>query len=67
MEEWRLPIEGMNCGGCVASVRRALEDLPQVQVVSVEVGQAILRLSSQQRTAVIQAIEDAGFGVPQAP
>ena len=61
MDELLLPIEGMSCGGCVASVRRALEAVPQTEIVSIEVGKAVVR--TEQRDAVVSAIEDAGFDV----
>jgi hypothetical protein len=38
MQNVKLQIEGMSCGGCVRNVRAALEALPGVQVKQVTVG-----------------------------
>jgi copper chaperone len=64
MDTLQLPIEGMSCGGCVASVRRALETVTNAVIVSVEVGQAVVRAAPETREKLVAAIEDAGFDVP---
>ena len=63
MQETRFPIQGMNCGGCVKGVIRALESVDGVEVVEVEVGHAVVRLDPATHGAVVNAIEDAGFDV----
>jgi copper chaperone len=63
--ETRIKVEGMTCGGCVASVKRALQQIEGVANVDVSLDQAQARVEydparvneSQLRTA----IEDAGF------
>lgn len=65
METTRIKVEGMTCGGCVASVKRALQQIEGVATVDVSLDQAQARVEydparvneSQLRTA----IEDAGF------
>ena len=65
MEKTRIKVEGMTCGGCVASVKRALQRIDGVSNVEVSLDQAqasvdydpVLVNESQLRTA----IEDAGF------
>lgn len=63
-----LPIEGMSCGGCVRSVRTALEAITGVHAVevSLELGRAEVELDPEltSRTALVGAIEGAGFDVP---
>ena len=58
-----LAIDGMSCEGCVTSVRKALDALPAVGIVSIEVGRAVLNLPDDQYDAALQAIEAAGFEV----
>ena len=59
----RFGIEGMTCGGCVASATRALEKTPGVTVEQLTLdGPAVVRLSDgADREAVRAAVEGAGF------
>jgi copper chaperone len=67
METVTLKVEGMTCGGCVASVTRVLKSTPGVD-------DAVVRLDSRSATvtfdpartsvpALKSAIEDAGYAV----
>lgn len=67
MTTLNLTIEGMTCGGCSASVQRALQALDGVALMSIshEDGHAVVsfddtRLSQQH---ILDAIEEAGFDV----
>lgn len=59
----RFGIEGMTCGGCVASATRALERTPGVTVEQLTLNEpAVVRLSDgADREAVRGAVEGAGF------
>lgn len=67
MTEITLGIRGMHCGGCVSSVRNVLSALPGVErvEVSLDPGQAVVSYDEArvQRTALVQAVADAGFEV----
>ncbi len=67
MDEIVLSVTGMTCGGCVNSVQKVLAALPGVQSVEVTLapGQARVAVdpSRIERSALAQAIVDAGFGV----
>ena len=67
METVTLKVEGMTCGGCVASVTRVLKATPGV-------GDAVVRLDTRSATVTFDpaqtsestlksAIEDAGYAV----
>ncbi len=57
-----LRIEGMSCGHCVRAVEHALQGVPGVQVVSVEVGRAVVTSPEPVNDAQLrEAIEQAGF------
>ena len=57
-----LDIGGMNCGACVAHVRKALERLPGTRVANVRVGSAdIVADSTITEAAIRQAIAGAGY------
>ena len=67
METVTLKVEGMTCGGCVASVTRVLKATPGV-------GDAVVQLDARSATvtydpsltsppALKSAIEDAGYAV----
>ena len=68
MREELIPIAGMTCGGCVASVNRVLKALPGVKSVEVSLtpGQAKVAYDENAvpRVALEKAIRDAGFTVP---
>ena len=62
-----LKVEGMSCGGCVASVTRVLRALPGVSdaTVSLQAGTAQVSFDEARtdQTALRAAIEDAGYEV----
>jgi len=65
METVTLKVEGMTCGGCVASVTRVLKAAPGVAdaVVKLEAKSATVTFDPAQTSvpALRDAIEDAGF------
>jgi copper chaperone len=67
METVTLNVEGMTCGGCVASVTRVLKAVPGVTDVEVGLGTHAARVtfdpSRTQVTELTSAIEGAGFDV----
>ncbi len=59
-----LQIEGMSCGGCVASVEAALVGVSGAVVRSVEIGRAEVDAGPETtRERLVEAIEGAGFDV----
>lgn len=73
METVSLSISGMTCGHCVASVRKALEEVPGVHVQNVGIGSAAVHLGAGATTdAVLASVADAGYeatvaGAGEAP
>ncbi len=65
MQTLTLNISGMTCGGCVKSVTKVLEALDGVTKaeVSLENASATITYDADkiQPTALIEAVEDAGF------
>lgn len=65
METLTLKVDGMTCGGCVASVTRVIEALDGVAKVAVSLEQAqvvvVADTAKVDRAQLVQAIEDAGF------
>ncbi|MBS1911478.1 MAG: heavy-metal-associated domain-containing protein [Bacteroidetes bacterium] len=60
----RIEIGGMSCGGCVNSVRKALDRLP-LERKEVEIGSATVEYDEATigHEAIVAAILDAGFEV----
>lgn len=61
-----IDVIGMTCSHCVASVKKALEDLPQVESAKVSLAdkQAVVSLTEEVSPEVLtEAIEDIGFEV----
>lgn len=62
-----LEIDGMTCGGCVASVTRVLSGLPGVTRAEVSLEKAQAVVEHDPTTAPVptlrSAVEDAGFTV----
>ena len=67
METITLKVDGMTCGGCVASVTRALTRVPGVSDVAVmlQAGTAKVEFDPTKTNvpALRTAIEDAGYDV----
>lgn len=64
MQNIRLTITGMHCGGCVKSVTRVLEELEGVEQATVMLeGYADIQFDENNVSIsqLIDAIEDAGF------
>ena len=70
MQTIDLPIRGMTCASCVATIERGLRRVPGVQTASVKLaaGQATISYdpAMAQVHHLIQAIEDAGYEVAAA-
>jgi len=68
METVTMKVQGMSCGGCVASVTRVLKAVPGVEQVDVKLqpGQATVRYDAAKVAvpALKAAIESAGYDVP---
>ena len=67
METVTMNVNGMTCGGCVASVTRVLKAVPGVSDVNVTLQppRAHVAYDSTRTTAAAlkAAVEDAGYGV----
>ena len=67
MEKIELKVEGMTCGGCVKSIQNALNGRKGVDtaVADLEAGTVAIEFDGKliQRSALEQAIVDAGFDV----
>jgi len=67
METARIDVQGMTCGGCVASVTRVVKALPGVAnvEVSLDPGRATVTYDAARTDvkAIERAIEDAGYDV----
>ena len=63
MEDAKFKIVGMKCDGCVRGVTAALTALPGVEIISVVVGSAEVRMSpgAMSEMAVLEAVQRAGF------
>ena len=62
MSKKTLKIEGMMCEGCVKSVKEALEKIPSITSVDVNLkkGTAVVQGDADDET-LIKAVVDAGF------
>lgn len=57
-------VTGMSCGGCEASVREAVSQLPDVTDVQVNAQSGRLTVSADEQvddTTVIAAVDEAGY------
>lgn len=64
MDTTRLKVTGMSCGGCAASVERALLKVPGVvsAKVSLHEGQAEVQHQGADVQAMTAALEKSGYG-----
>jgi copper chaperone len=64
---YELKVGGMTCGGCAASVKRALQALDTNAQVEVDLPSKTVKVdTSAQLDAVKSAVEDAGYDVLDA-
>lgn len=70
MQTIDLPIRGMTCASCVATIERGLSQVPGVQTASVDLAAAQATVSYDPTVAqvndLIQTIEEAGYEVKAA-
>jgi copper chaperone len=62
--ETTIKVTGMTCGGCVASVKRVLEQTPGVTSADVSLADGLARVSHDpgvQAGTLRNAVEEAGF------
>jgi len=61
---YELQVEGMTCGGCVASVTRAIRSVDNQAQVAVDLGQKTVRVdTARDLDAIRSAVSDAGYPV----
>jgi copper chaperone len=65
MKTIELKIEGMTCGHCVMSVKKALAKVPGAAVRSAEIGTAVVEIDAAAagEQALVDAVGDAGYTV----
>ena len=65
MKTIELKIDGMTCGHCVMSVKKALAKVPGTTVRTVELGTAIVTIDEALagEQALVEAVSDAGYTV----
>jgi len=62
-----LDVTGMSCGGCVASVTKAIQRLDAGAKVEVDLTTGRVKIEAQmQPQQAIEAVEGAGFGATPA-
>jgi copper chaperone len=68
MKTLELKIEGMSCGHCIISVRKALSKLTDTTVEDVQIGSAKVLIDETKVTTQLlaQAIESAGYRLVSA-
>jgi len=64
---YQLQVEGMSCGGCVASVTKAVKSVDAGASVEVDLASKSVKVASSSALEQIKAaIEDAGYDVISA-
>lgn len=65
MKDITLTIGGMSCGHCLNAVNKAIAAVPGVEIKSVQIGRAEVRIpdTSAADQAVKAAVESAGYKV----
>ncbi len=69
MRDARLHIEGMSCGHCIGRVRSTLQQIPGVEVLSLELGSAVVRYPAGETTpeAIARALTADGYETTPQP
>jgi len=64
MSTTTVTVMGMSCGGCAASVREEIGDIPGVNTVDVDLGSGMVIIDSEhpvETGAIKDAVEEAGY------
>ena len=63
METTELKVEGMMCNACVGHVTKALQNVPGVRTVHVDLkaGRAMVQHEGAQTPALIEAVDEEGY------
>lgn len=63
MNTLKLTIDGMSCSHCLNRVQQALAKIPDVQVTSVQIGQATLQYDPARSdpAAIAEAVTKSGY------
>lgn len=63
MAKLKLVIDGMSCENCVKKVVNALDTMPGISKLNVQIGKATMEIDGVQATEekVLSAVIDAGF------
>ena len=69
MQESRLHIEGMSCGHCISRVRSTLQQISGVEVLSLELGSAVVRYDESVTSAdtIARALTSDGYAATPQP
>ena len=67
--EVRMHIEGMSCGHCIGRVRSTLLAIPGVEVLSLQLGSAVVRYPEGATTpeAIARALTTDGYATTPQP
>ena len=65
MKKVKINIEGMSCGHCVMAVKKALNNLSEINVEDVKIGKAVIEVdeNTDSLEKAINAVEEAGYNV----
>jgi copper chaperone len=67
MNVWNFKVTGMSCGGCAASVKRAVASLDAAAQVDIDLGRGHVRVRTERQQAEIETkIRSRGYGVTAA-
>ncbi len=58
----KIKVTGMSCGHCKLRVEKALEGIGYKSVVRLENGEVDVQADEDQKSKIIETIEDLGFG-----
>ncbi len=60
--KWKLVVDGMNCGHCVKALTEALQAMPGISDLHVDVGHASFAAASPPAEATLrEVVDEAGF------
>ncbi|MCG6550881.1 MAG: cation transporter [Candidatus Magnetominusculus sp. LBB02] len=67
MSEIKLAISGMSCQHCVGRVKKAIDAVSGVEMSTVEVGSAVVKINDSKTTqkTVEEAVAAAGYKISQ--
>ena len=62
---YKVDVDGMNCMGCISTVKSALSEIPSAKIISIKLGKVEIESPEEIKDEIIKKIEFYGYKVKE--